>query len=105
MASAESVVRSFFHAMNAQDADAATALARPDVTIAFGPNQAAGHDELRSLATQTDDQLTSEWLPLRIDQDGDDQVVHAQRIQRWRSTGEVASEDEMQVRFELDAAG
>jgi hypothetical protein len=66
----ETVVRSFFAAMNAQDAEAATALARADVTIALGPNELAGHDALRAMALQTDDQLAYEWVPVRVSLDG-----------------------------------
>src|SRR3954470_9132583 len=99
-------VHAFFAAMNAQDADAVTALARPDITIAFGPNEVSGHEGLRELALQTDDQLPSEWVPVRVTQEDGGRVnVDARRVQRWRETGDVASEDEMQVHFVLDDAG
>src|SRR3954447_12559811 len=106
ISSGESVVRSFFAAMNAQDAEAATALARADVTIVLGPEQLAGHEALRALALQTDDQLTSEWVPDRLSSEGAERVdVEALRIQRWRTSGEVASQDDVHVRFALDGAG
>jgi len=38
----QAAIRAFFDAMNAQDADAAVALTRVDVVIAFGPNEGPG---------------------------------------------------------------
>jgi limonene-1,2-epoxide hydrolase len=103
--SSETVVRSFFAAMNAQDADAAVALARADVAIALGPSRLVGHDALRALAVQTDDQLSFEWVARDVRDDGERVTVHAQRIQRWRTTGEVAARDEVSALFSLDASG
>jgi ketosteroid isomerase-like protein len=102
----ETVVRAFFAAMNAQDADAAAALAREDITIALGPNEFVGSASLRELALQTDDQLTFETLPLSFEPESDTEgSVSARRIQRWRATGDIAVEEDVQVRFELDPAG
>lgn len=103
--SSESVVRSFFAAMNAQDADAAVALARTDVAIALGPSRLVGHDALKALALQTDDQLSFEWVAGDVRDDGERVTVHARRIQRWRATGEIASQDEVSALFILDASG
>ena len=104
--SGEPVVRSFFAAMNAQDAEAAVALSRAEVTIVLGPNELVGHDALRALALQTDDQLSFEWIAMRVRQESGEQVtVEAERIQRWRATGEIASRDAAQVAFTLDASG
>jgi len=100
------VIPAFFSAMNEQDAEAATSLARPDVVIALGPDEIVGHDGLRRLASQRDDQLTFEWLPLRVLDESDQRVsVDARRVQRWRATGEVASEDELVALFTLDETG
>ena len=102
----ETVIRDFFAAMNAQDANAAADLARDDVTIAVGPNELVGADALRELALQADDQLTVEIVPLRFEADGDRAVVvSARRIARWRSSGEIASENDVLARFTLDQDG
>lgn len=103
--SEEIVVRQFFAAMNAQDADAAIALARPDVRIELGPNELAGHDALRSLALQRDDELDAEWTARQLTKEGDELAVEAERVQRWRATGEIAGRDVIPTRFRLDAAG
>jgi hypothetical protein len=102
----EAVIRAFFAAMNAQDTDAAVALTRPDVTIALGPNELAGHEALRELALQTDDQLSFELVPLRFEAESTGSVsVSARRTGRWRSTGEIATEDDVRARFTLDPDG
>lgn len=103
---AEAAIRAFFAAMNAQDADAAVALTREDVVIAFGPNEARGHEALRELATQVDEQLNVEILPLGFElESAGSVVVSAQRVDRWRSTGEIATERDVEARFSLDADG
>jgi hypothetical protein len=103
---AEAAIRAFFDAMNAQDADAAVALTRDDVVVAFGPNELQGHEALRELATQVDEQLSAEITPVGFEPEGPSSVsVSARRIDRWRSTGETATERDVQAHFSLDAAG
>jgi ketosteroid isomerase-like protein len=102
----EASVRAFFVAMNAQDADAAAALAREDVTISLGPHEMVGHDALRDLAQQTDDALSFEMTPLEIDVESANVIiVRALRVQRWRETGAVAVEEELRARFTFDPGG
>lgn len=103
---AETAIRAFFDAMNAHDADAAVALTREDVVIAFGPNEFQGHEALRQLATQVDEQLSVEMTPAEFGLESPSFVhVSARRVDRWRSTGETATEREVEVRFSLDADG
>jgi hypothetical protein len=103
---AEAAIRAFFDAMNAQDADAAVALTRDDVVVAFGPNELQGHEALRELATQVDEQLSAEITPVGFEPEGPSTVrVSARRTDRWRSTGETATERDVQARFSLDADG
>jgi hypothetical protein len=103
---AEMAIRAFFDAMNAQDADAAVALTREDVVIAFGPNELQGHESLRELATQVDEQLSGEMTPIGFEPESPSSVrVSARRIDRWRSTGETATERDVQARFSLDTDG
>jgi hypothetical protein len=102
----EAAIRAFFDAMNAQDADAAVALTREDVVIAFGPNEFQGHEALRELATQVDEQLSGEMTPVEFELESPSSVsVSARRVDRWRSTGEVATEREIQAHFALDDDG
>ena len=104
---AEATIRAFFDAMNAQDADGAVALTREDVVVAFGgPNEFQGHDALRGLATQVDEQLSAEITPLGFQTETPGTVlVSAQRTDRWRSTGEIASAREIEARFSLGTDG
>jgi hypothetical protein len=102
----EAAIRAFLAAMNAQDADAAVALTRPDVTIALGPHELAGHEALRELALQVDDQLSVEIVPVRFEVEGERSVrVSGRRIGRWRGTGETAFDDDVEARITLDAQG
>jgi hypothetical protein len=99
----ETVIRKFFAAMNAQDADAAAVLAREDIAISIGPNEFTGRDALRELALQADEQLSVEIVPLRFESESGTRVdVSARRVARWRGTGELASESDVRARFTLD---
>lgn len=102
----EDAIRAFFDAMNVQDADAAVSLTREDVVIAFGPNEFRGHAVLRELALQVDEQLSSEIVPVGFEADGPGSVcVSARRIDRWRHTGETATERDIEAGFSFDADG
>jgi ketosteroid isomerase-like protein len=102
----ETVIRDFFSAMNAQDADAVAALAREDIAISIGPNEFAGRDALRGLALQTDEQLSIEIVPVDFESQGDNRVgVSARRVARWRGTGEPAGESDVRAVFTLDPDG
>jgi len=100
------VVRAFFSAMNDADADAAADLVSEGVQIEIGPHRLAGRSAVRELALQADDQLAFETVPLELEAEGDTVVVvRARRTQRWRSSGEVAAEEELLARFTFDADG
>jgi hypothetical protein len=74
--------------------------------VAFGPNKLHGHEALRELATQVDEQLSGEMTAVGFEPESPSTVrVSARRIDRWRSTGETASERDVQARFSLDADG
>jgi len=99
-------VRTFFDAMNAQDADAAAVLVSDDVAVEIGPHRLAGRSAVRELALQTDDQLEFETTVLTIDAGAETEVTaRASRTQRWRSSGEVAAEEELHARFTFDGDG
>ena len=99
--SREDVVAAFFAAMNAHDGDAAAALVDPTVEIALGNHIFAGQHAVRELATQRDPQLEFETIPLSFAGAGDQVEVTARRVQRWRTSGEIASEDDVHARFVL----
>jgi len=103
---AEAAIRAFFDAMNAQDADAAVALTRDDVVIAFGPNEAQGHEALGELATQVDEQLSAEITPVDFELESPSSVrVSARRVDRWRARARRRPSGTSRPRFSLDADG
>jgi hypothetical protein len=91
--------------MNENDADTAASLVDPDVEITLGPHVMSGRDAIRELALQEDAELVFETVPLSFDADGDHVNVSARRVQRWRDSGEIATDDEVQARFDLDSTG
>jgi hypothetical protein len=104
--STQTVVERFFAAMNTQDADAAAALADPNVQIVLGPHVLTGEAALRELASQEDPELVFDTVPVSIDAVSDTRTtVQAQRTSRWRESGVVAAEEDVQVAFDLDSGG
>jgi hypothetical protein len=101
----EETISSFFEAMNAHDAEGAAALADPDVEIAFGPQAFSGRDAVRELAEQEHPELVFETLPISFEASAEGVDVAARRIQRWRQTGEVAAEEQLQARFSFGPDG
>jgi hypothetical protein len=102
----ETAVHAFFAAMNAQDADAAVALACEDVTIVLGSHELVGQQALRELALQTDPAVAFETVPVEITTESATVVdVSARRVQRWRETGAVAAEERLRVRMTFDSGG
>jgi len=102
---AETAIAAFFAAMNEHDADTAASLVDPNVEIALGPHVMTGREAIRELAVQEDAQLVFETVPVSFDADGDHVNVTARRVQRWRDSGEIATDDEVQARFDLDSSG
>jgi len=99
-------IRAFFDAMNAQDADAAAALVSDDVTVEIGPHRLSGRSAVRELALQTDDQLAFETALVELETETETGIdVRARRTQRWRSTGEIAAEEELRASFTFDDGG
>jgi hypothetical protein len=92
--------------MNTRDADAAAALVDPDVEIVMGLHVLTGEAALRELALQEDPQLVFDTVPVSIDAVSDTRTtVQARRTSRWRESGEVAAEEDVQVMFDLDNEG
>jgi hypothetical protein len=100
----ETVIAAFFAAMNAHDADTAAPLVDPNVHIALGSHVLSGREAVRELAVQEDAELVFETVPVSFDAEGNHVNVVARRVQRWQS-GEIAVDEELQARFDLDAAG
>jgi hypothetical protein len=101
----ETAIAAFFAAMNRHDADTAASLVVPDVEIVLGPHALTGRQAVRELAVQEDAELVFETVPVSFAADGDHVDVTARRLQRWRQTGEVAVDEELQARFTLDSEG
>ncbi len=101
----ETVITAFFAAMNAHDAETAASLVDPNVEIVLGPNVFTGREAIRELAVQEDAELAFETVPVSFDADGNQVNVVARRVQRWRQSGEIAVDEEVQARFVLDSAG
>ena len=102
---AETAIAAFFAAMNENDADTAASLVDANVEIALGPHVMTGRDAVRELAVQEDAELEFETVPVSFDVDGDHVNVTARRVQRWRDSGEIATDDEVQARIDLGDAG
>jgi ketosteroid isomerase-like protein len=99
-------IDAFFSAMNERDADAAAALAAPDVEIVMGSHRMTGQEAIRELALQEDPQLVFENVPVSFDAQGDSRVaVVARRTSHWRENGELAAEEDLRVLFDLDGEG
>jgi len=102
----EAVIAAFFAAMNEHDADTAASLVDPNVAIVLGGSHVFnGREAVRELAVQEDTELVFETALVSFDADGDRMNVTARRVQRWRESGEIAVDEELQARFELDSAG
>jgi len=102
----ETVIAAFFAAMNEHDADTAASLVDPSVEIALGGSHVfSGREAVRELAVQEDPELVFETTPVSFDADGDQVKVTARRLQRWRQSGEIAVDEDLPARFELDSAG
>jgi hypothetical protein len=102
---AETVIATFFEAMNTYDAESAASLVDPNVEITLGSHVFSGRKAVGELAVQEDAELEFETVPVTFDVDGDHVNVVARRVQRWRRNGEVAVDEELQARFVLDSAG
>jgi len=102
----ETAIAAFFTAMNEHDADTAASLVDPNVEIVLGGSHVfSGREAVRELAVQQDAKLAFETVPVSFDADGDRVNVVARRVQRWRESGEIAADEELQARFDLDSAG
>jgi hypothetical protein len=99
------VAKAFFAAMNAHDADTVASLVDPSVEIVLGPHVMTGREAIRELAVQEDAELEFETVPVRFDSDGNHMNVSTRRVQRWRQSGEIAVEEDVEARFDLDSAG
>ena len=101
----ERAIATFFAAMNTHDGDAAAALVDPNVEITLGSQLFIGRDAIRELAVQKDPQLAFETVPVAFNGDSNHMNVEARRVQRWRHTGVIAVDEDVQARFSLDPRG
>jgi len=101
----ERAITTFFAAMNSHNGDAAAALVDPNVEITLGSQLFSGRDSVRELAVQKDPQLASETIPVTFKGDSNHMNVEARRVQRWRHTGEIAADEDVQALVSLDPGG
>jgi len=101
----ERAIATFFAALNTHDADAAAALVAPNVQMTLGSRLFVGRDAVRELAVQKDPQLASESVPVAFSGDSNHMNVETRRVQRWRHSGEIAADEDVQAVFSLDAGG
>ena len=101
----ERAIATFLAAMNTHDGAAVAALVDPNVEITLGSQLFIGRDAIRELAEQEDPQLAFETVPVRFKGDSHHMNVEARRVQRWRHTGEIAADEDVQARFSLDSGG
>jgi hypothetical protein len=102
----EHTIRRFCDAMNENDADAAVALADPAIVIQIGPHSAQGIEALRQMAGQPGPEGLESRVEIDEIEGGDGRFeVSARRVQRWRETNELASEEQLSVFIEFDERG
>jgi hypothetical protein len=103
--SPERAIATFFAAMNTHDGDAAAALVDPNVEITLGSQVLIGREAVRDLAVHEDLQLVFETVPITFRGDRNHMTVLARRVQRWRRTGKIAVDEDVQARFSLNSRG
>ena len=90
------VAEEFLLAMSDGDGDAVERLVDPGVVLALGPHEIEGVAEVRRMAEEVAP-LQMRVEPERVEESGGVTVVQARRVQRWRETGEVATDDPVEV--------
>jgi hypothetical protein len=101
----ERTIAIFFAALNTRDVAAAAALVDPQVEMTVGSQRFTGRDAIRELALQKDAELVSETVPVAFKGDSDRMNVMTRRVQRWRQTGAIFIDEDVQARFSLGADG
>ena len=99
------VITALFDAMNAHDPDAAAAAVDPDIEVEFGRHRVYGVEAIREFAMQDEPALRIENTAVSCErQDGRLNVV-VRRVSHWRESGELSSEEELEMSFELTPEG
>lgn len=88
----EQLARSFLEAMSLGDGDRVEELVAPAVVLSIGPHEIHGVPSVRRMAEQ-EAELMMEVEPTEVRITDDGVVVDALRRQRWRESGEVATQD------------
>jgi len=90
------VAEEFLRAMSDGDGDAVERLVAPDVVLVLGPHEIDGAAEVRRMAEEIAP-LEMRIEPEAVEEAAGGAVVRGRRVQRWRETGEIANEDEVDV--------
>ena len=91
-----SVAEDFLVAMSDGDGAAVERLVDPGVVLVLGPHAVEGVADVRRMAEEVAP-LELRVEPLSVEETAGAAVVRARRIQRWRETGEIATEDSVDV--------
>jgi hypothetical protein len=91
-----SAAEAFLVAMSDGDGAAVERLVDPGVVLVLGPHAVEGVADVRRMAEEVAP-LELRVEPLSVEESAGGAVVHARRIQRWRETGEVATDDSVDV--------
>jgi limonene-1,2-epoxide hydrolase len=90
------VAEEFLLAMSDGDGDAVERLVDPQVVLVLGPHEVEGVAQLRRMAEEVAP-LEMRIEPETVEEAAGTARVHGRRVQRWRDTGEIASEDAVDV--------
>ena len=90
------VAEEFLRAMSDGDGDAVERLVAPDVVLVLGPHEIDGAAEVRRMAEEIAP-LEMRIEPEAVEEAAGGAVVRGRRVQRWRETGEIANQDEVDI--------
>ncbi len=96
--------RAFLEAMSAGDGLCVEKLVDPNVEVVIGPHVLRGATDVRRMAEE-EAPLVMEVEPGASHVEGDGVHVDVLRRQRWRETGEIATEDDLSVAIEFGPSG
>jgi hypothetical protein len=99
------VITALFDAMNRHDADAAAAAVDADIEIEFGRHRVFGVEAIREFAMQDEPALHIVNTAVSCEQQDGRLNVLVRRVSHWRESGELSSEEEISMSFELTPAG
>ena len=98
------VAEEFLRAMSDGDGDTVERLVAPDVVLVLGPHEIGGAAEVRRMAEEIAP-LEMRIEPEAVEEAAGGAVVRGRRVQRWRETGEIANQVEVDITCTYGADG